>query len=620
MLFPSISCRGNRSSKKVHLCVKFRIIFIREMIHMWDIALLLLAGLGGLIIVGIVIGLSIWLFLRRSRQRLPDNIILEIDLETDLIEYVPNDRAAKTLLGGRPSLRDIVDALERAGKDDRVTGIIAHIGAARIGMAQIQELRDAILDFRAKKKFAIIFAETFGESGSGTGSYYLATAFDQIWLQPSGDLGLTGLIIENYFLRGTLDMLEITPRMDQRYEYKNAMNIYTEKQFTAPHRESYEKLLNSWFSQMVSAIAEARRMTQEQVRSLIDHSPLLAKEALEAGLVDGLAYRDEIYDAAKKRAKEGAQLLYLSRYMERSIRPRKKGKAIALIYGVGRVMKGKSGYDFLFNDARMGSETVAAAFRSAIDDKSVKAILFRIDSPGGSYVASDTIWREVVRAKKAGKSVIASMGNLAGSGGYFVAMSADKIVAQPGTITGSIGILSGKMLTSRFWEKLGVTWDEVHAGQNATIWTGTKDYTPTEWERFQAGLDRAYEDFTNKVAEGRGLSKEHVLGIAKGRIWTGEDAKNIGLVDELGGFKLALNLAKKAAAIPDDEEVRVKVFPARKSRLQILLKGKPDNSERDQTMELLSQILQLISPVARQLKVLRSKQENSVLMMPEDLK
>ena len=178
--------------------------------------------------------------------------------------------------------------------------------------------------------------------------------------------------------------------------------------------------------------------------------------------------------------------------------------------------------------------------RAAAADKDVKAILFRVDSPGGSYVASDTIWREVVNARKAGKPVIVSMGDLAGSGGYFVAMAADKIVAQPGTITASIGVLGGKMLTSGLWDKVGLTWDEVHQGNNATMFTGTQDYTPAEWARFEAWLDRVYVDFTGKVAEGRKLPKEKVLEIAKGRIWSGQDAKNLGLVDELGGYDTAL--------------------------------------------------------------------------------
>jgi protease-4 len=260
----------------------------------------------------------------------------------------------------------------------------------------------------------------------------------------------------------------------------------------------------------------------------------------------------------------------------------------------------------------MGSDTVAGAIRAAAENKDVRAILFRVDSPGGSYVASDTIWREVVRARQAGKPVIVSMGNLAGSGGYFVAMAADKIVAEPGTITASIGVLGGKVLTSGLWDKVGLTWDEVHQGENATMFTGTEDYTPAEWARFEAWLDRVYADFTDKVAEGRKLPKEKVLEIAKGRIWSGQDAKNLGLVDELGGYDTALKLAKKAAGVPESDEVKIVVYPREKSFLQSMIDRRgPESSEKEAAGQTLTRILQAVQPVARQLDTLGIKTKNA---------
>jgi protease-4 len=565
-----------------------------------------LAVLGGLVALVLVLSIAAAVAFRVSKGTVAPKTILEVNLETPLVENIPDDPVARALLGGAPVLRDVLDALETARDDKRVVGLIARLGAAPIGMAQYQELRQAIRDFRARKKFAVAWGETFGEFGPAGGAYYLATAFDQIWLQPSGDLGLTGILMESMFLRGTLDKLGIKPRMDHRWEYKNAMNQLTEKKFTPAHREAMAKVTNSWFSQMVTGIADGRHMSSEQVRALIDRGPFLGQEALDAKLVDGLAYREEVYAKAKERAGKGAQLLYLGRYLERAGRPHQKGKTIALIYGVGGVQRGKNGFDPVFGEVTMGSDTLTAAFRAAIEDPSVKAILFRIDSPGGSYVASDSIWRETLRARKAGKPVIASMGDVAGSGGYFVAMAADKIVAQPGTITGSIGVLGGKMLTTGFWDKLGISWDEVHDGANATFWTGTEDYTPAEWARFQAWLDRVYTDFTSKVAEGRRLPKQRVLEIAKGRIWTGEDAKTLGLVDELGGFSTALRLAKQAARIPDAEDVKIKVFPPKKSALDVLLDRllgrEPESSESSAAETALLRVLHLIQPVARQLR------------------
>ncbi|HXG63549.1 MAG TPA: signal peptide peptidase SppA [Blastocatellia bacterium] len=577
----------------------------------------ILAVIGGLAILAGTVTLGFLAVSWISKPGVPGKTILEVNLEKGLIEYVPDDPIAQAMMADTAKVRDIVDALEKAGNDSRVAGLVARIGAAPIGMAQMQEIRDAVKAFRAKNKFAVAFSETFGEVGPGSGAYYLATAFDKIYLQPSGDIGLTGIIMESQFLSGTLEKLGVKPRMDHRYEYKNAKNVFTEKKFTGPHKEAMEKVTNSWYGQILRGICEARGMSEAEVRALVDRGPFLGKEALDAKLVDGLSYRDEVYAEAKKQAGDGAEFLYLDKYLARAGRPHESGKSIALVYGVGAVTRGKSGFDPIFGDVSMGSDSVAAALRAAIEDKDVKAILFRVDSPGGSYVASDAIWRETIRAKEAGKPVIVSMGDLAGSGGYFVAMAADKIVAQPGTITGSIGVLGGKMVTTGAWDKIGVTWDEVHAGQNATMWTGTKDYTPAEWARFQAWLDRVYADFTSKVAEGRKLPREKVLEVAKGRIWTGEDAKNIGLVDELGGFPVALRLAKEAAGIPEGESVRLKSFPAKKSTLDMLLGEGPENSEREGVTAALTSAMKTIQPIARQLRLMGAGARHGVLSMPE---
>jgi len=577
----------------------------------------ILAVIGGLVILSCFVGLMFFALFRAGKGGVSPKTVLEVNLEQGIIEDVPDDPVAAFTLKDTPVMRDVVEALEKAGNDDRVVGLVARVGAAPMGMAQLQELRNAVLAFRAKKKPAVAFAETFGEFGPGGGSYYLATAFDEIWLQPSGDIGLTGVFLESPFLRGTLDKLGVKPRMDHRYEFKNAMNFYTDKKYDPYYKEAMEKLMSSWFSQMTRGISESRHLTQEQVVSLVDKGPFLGKEAQEAGLVDGMAYRDEVYAKVKKKAGEGAKFLYLEEYLKRAGSPNSSGKTIALIYGVGAVSRGDGGYSPFSGEEVMGSDHVTAAFREAVKDPAVKAILFRVDSPGGSYVASDAIWRETVRAKKAGKPVVVSMGNLAGSGGYFVAMAADKIVAQPGTITASIGVLGGKFLTSDFWEKVGLSWDSVHTSTNSAMWTGTHDYSPTEWARFQAWLDRVYTDFTGKVAEGRNLPKEKVLQIAKGRIWTGEDAKELGLVDELGGFPEALLLAKKAAKIPEKEEVNLKVYPPKRSPIQMLFEEGPHSSDPGEAaVAALARDLKVIQPYIRRIKMLAMGPESGVLTMP----
>ena len=546
------------------------------------------------------------------------NTILELNLETGVLETAPENPLAQVQGQGQPTLRGIVEGLEKASGDAKVKGLVARLGASPMSMADIQEIRDAIIAFRTKKKFAVAFSETLGEFGPATGMYYLASAFDEIWLQPSGDVGLTGIRMESQFFRGAFDKLGLLPRMDHRYEYKNAMNQYTEKSFTPAHREAMTKVKDSWFQQAVRGIAQGRKMSEDEVRAAIDKGPYLGKEALQANLVDGMGYRDEVFARVKEKAGAGSKLLYLGKYRQRAGPLHDKGTRIALIYGVGGVQRGKNDFDPLRGSQTMGSETVAGAFRAALDDKDVKAILFRVDSPGGSYVASDTIWREVVRARKAGKPVIVSMGTLAGSGGYFVAMAADKIVAQPGTITGSIGVLGGKVVSKGLWDKVGLTFDEVHSGANANMFDSYKDYSQEEWARFEAWLDRVYEDFTAKVADGRKLPKEKVLQIAKGRIWTGEDAKALGLVDELGGYPLALKLAKQAAKIPESDEVELKVFPKQKTKVEALtafLQGEDRESSESQAT---ARVLTELQPLFRQMKALGLYgKSDGVLAMPE---
>ncbi len=551
-----------------------------------------------------------------AKGTLPGKILLEANFERQIEEYMPDQPIARAFGGDDPTTRDVVDALDRAAGDERVTGLVARLGAAPMGMAQIQELRDAVLRFRASGKPAVAWAETFGEFGVGNGSYYLACAFDHVYLQPSGDVGLTGLMYESPFVKGLFDKLGVVPRMDHRYEYKNAMNFYTETKFTDPHREAMQKLMNSQFGQLVAGIAKGRGLTEAQVRATVDEGPYLGQQAVDAKLVDELLYRDEVYETVRHKAGDEAKLLYLEKYLERAGRPHEKGPKVALIYGVGAVQRGTGGFSPVSGSA-MGSDTVAAAFRAAREDLDVKAIVFRVDSPGGSYVASDTIWRETQLTRKAGKPVIVTMGNLAGSGGYFVAMGADKIVAQPGTITASIGVLGGKLLTKGFWDKIGVTYDEVHTSGNGTMFTSSQDYSPKEWAKFQQWLDRVYSDFTTKVAEGRKLPKAKVLEIAKGRIWTGEDALGLGLVDALGGFDVALKLAKEAAKIPATDDVNLVVFPKKKSVFETLTQKAADNSEPDTWTAAAVQLARELRPavsVLRDLELLPAPE--GVLTMP----
>jgi protease-4 len=512
-------------------------------------------------LIFVLLGLGLWFLAAPGEKPLADNSILTLDFSKPLAEGAAEDGIERVFLGGQSTLRDVLDGIERAQDDPRVKGVLARIGDTELGTAQAQELRDALAPFRAKGKFALAYADSFGEVGSGMRSYYLATAFDEIWLQPVGEVGLVGMRVEMPFFRGTLDMLGVAPRFEHRSEYKTAANTLTETKMTPAHREETEALLRSVYDQIVTGIAAGRKLEVDRVRALIDEGPFDTEQALAAHLIDHVGYRDDAVAVAHTRAGENANLVPLARYLDGAGRPHQSGPTIAVIYGNGMITRGDSSSNPFSGNTIMGADTLARAFRLAAADASVRAILFRIDSPGGSATASETIWREALRAKEAGKPLIVSMGNVAGSGGYYVAAGADKIVAEPATLTGSIGVVSGKMLVGGLSQKLGVTWDAIQIGRNAGMFSVIDEFTPAEHERFERTLDAVYGVFKDRVATGRKLGAEAVEDIARGRVWTGADAKARHLVDELGGFDTALALAKAAAGIAADRDVTLKTFP-----------------------------------------------------------
>ena len=544
-------------------------------------------------------------------------IILEADFDRLMVEDSSVSPFARLGLNNQITLQDTLAAIEAGARDPRVKVLVARVGNGQMGLAQRQDVRAAILRFRAAGKKAYAFAETFGEFSSGNGSYYLATAFDKIYLQPSGDIGLTGLRIEPPFVRGTLEKLEVVPRGGQRYEYKNALDLYTEKKMTPAYREAVDALLQSVHRQIMAGISEGRGIELAKVQEIIDRGPYLAREALEAKLVDDLRYRDEVYGMARADAGRNARLLYLHAYLVKRGNPYKKGDpSIALIYGVGAVRRGESADNPFTGDVSMGSDTVCAAFRAAADDSKIKVILFRVNSPGGSYVASDAILREIARAREKGKKVVVSMGDVAGSGGYLVALAADTVIAEPSTITGSIGVLALKFLTQGFWNKLGVTYDSAQTGRNAGFWSSLSDYSPEELAKFNAWLDRVYVEFTDLVANGRRMPKERVLELAKGRIWSGEDAQRLGLVDELGGFAHAVERAKEFAGIPANKTVKLVDFPKPKSLLETLSGKAPENSEKAVFQALVETIAPL-QPLLREVQKVNQPAGASVLEAPK---
>ncbi|GAA0329908.1 signal peptide peptidase SppA [Actinoallomurus spadix] len=520
--------------------------------------------------------------LKDARERRTAPLILELDLTDGLIDGPPADPVSAVISMRRAHLRDVLGGLRKGRSDPRVKALVVRIGGNRIGLAVAQELRAAVQAFRDAGKLTVAWAESFGETGRGTVPYYLATAFERIYLQPSGDLALTGVALEEPFFNEALEKAGITPRFAKRHEYKTAANTFMERSYTPEHREMSDRIVSSIGEQLVAGVAAGRGLPEDRVRELIDRAPLLGPEALEAGLVDRLAYRDEVYAEVRAAAGAEARLRYVARYnraqgVSKRI-PRPQQDVIALIQGHGQIRLGRSGRSLLpGQSASIGSDTIAAAFRAAAGDDKVKAIVFRIDSPGGSYVASDTIWREVILAREAGKPVVVSMGNVAASGGYFVAAPADTIVAQPGTLTGSIGVVFGKPVVGDLLDRLGIGLGSAEHGAHARMYAPTRDFTDEEWSRVNTFLDRVYDDFVGKVAEGRGLSPERVHDLARGRVWTGADAHERGLVDELGGLSYAVELARKKAGLAADAPVRS--YP----RVSPLDRLRPAESSDDRT-------------------------------------
>lgn len=557
-----------------------------------------LAVVGLLFLVGL--GLTVWGIAAlhgKGESALSKHMVLTLDLENQFRDAPSRDPFAA--LAGQDTYvtRDVVAAIDRAAKDPRVIGLFATLGHAEMGMARAQEVRDAVIRFRAGGKPAVLFAETLGEFGNGTVEYYLASAFGKIWLQPSGDVGLTGFMAESPFLRGTLDLLGIQPQFAGRKEYKTAIEIFTEKKFSPANAETLSGLLDGWTAQVVAGIADARHMPADKVRALYGKGPFLASEALSAGLVDKLGYRD---DAMSDLGGDDSDEVDVADYAAHA--PKGKGTRVALITGEGTIQRGEADSPF-GGEEGFGSDTIAGALRDAIDDDDVKAILFRVDSPGGSYVASDTVWHEVKRARAAGKPVVVSMGNMAASGGYFVSMGADRIVAQPGTITGSIGVFTGKMVMADFWPKLGVSWDELHRGDNAIMWSPNRPFSEQGWDRVNTMLDRIYADFTTKAAEGRRIPVDKLEPNARGRVWTGAEAKALGLVDALGGYDVAQAQVRDLLKLPADSALDLVAFPEPKSPLELLSKlASRGGMADDKGAETLLRAARVLAPVVDRLE------------------
>jgi protease-4 len=466
------------------------------------------------------------------------------------------------------SIAELYPALRAARQDSGVRGLAVYIQNAELGLAKAQELRRQMIALRRSGKFVECYLETAGEGSNGTLAYYLATACEKIYLAPAGDLNLLGLYSESRFLRGTLDKLKIEPDFNRVGRYKSAVESYTQNQYSPEAQEAIAAVLDGYFAQIVSAVAEARHKSEPEVRALIDGAPYSADEALARGLVDQLAYPDEFKDRLAKRVGRKPGYVDIEDYRPR---PVLAGKRVAVVFALGTIVRGGGGAAPWTQESYLGSDDFATVLRDVGRDRSVAAVVLRIDSPGGSALASDFMLREIERLKDR-KPVIVSMSDEAASGGYYIAAKANKIVAEPATLTGSIGIFGGKFVTRRFEEEiLGLGHDTQKRGANADIYSTLQPYTPQQEARIQQLMDHTYQAFVGHVAAGRRMTRSAVLGVAGGRVWTGAAAQKIGLVDELGGLDRAVEIARQQARIGAGETVGLDFHPAPPSWLDLLV-------------------------------------------------
>ncbi len=561
------------------------------------ILLVLLAILGGLtLVLAVAVGLAVNHLTRLTAAPTPAQAVLIFDLGNGVIDALPDSPLARVTLDRTVTLQDALRGLDAAAADSRVRLLLLRLGNAGIDFVHAQELADEITRFRRSGKTVIAFTESFDEGGETNSRYILAAAASsEIWMQPSGSLSLAGAVLQTPFLRDFLDKIGVTARMDHREEYKGAMNSLTETSMPAPQRANMQGLVDSLTAQLTDALARGRHIAPAEAGKLVAGGPYGGEAAKAAGLLDGLGYWDQVESAALRRAGDDAATVDLSDYVARLPDPPRGAPKIAVIYGVGEISLGRGRNAPLFGKSGMGSTTLAEALHDAVDDPKIAGIIFRIDSPGGSYTASDTIWREVVRARERGKPLVVSMGSVAASGGYFVAAPAATIVAEPGTLTGSIGVFAGKFIIKDLLAKLGINVDSVAGTPNALAESMTTDYTPEQWAELERELDRIYDDFMSKVAAGRHMDKAAVHAVAKGQIWTGADAKARGLVDELGGLATATAAVKRLAKIDANAAVDLEQYPAPSNDLQSALSSLAGGSESRSLA--LARLTQLAAPL-----------------------
>ena len=526
------------------------------------VAMILFVVVGFMMLFGLILSAA------SSKPPSPDQVVLSLDLNAEMPDQAPIGGLAA--FSGVSGFTDLLIKLKGAEQDKAVKGIYIRGSMMGTGTSRAEELRTALKEFKASGKFVV--ASTQGMFGmGGPSTYHSITAADEIWMQPGTDFVVSGVTFETEFLKGLFDKIGLTPQIYPFYEYKNAPNSYNETSFTAPHREAMESLATSIWTTALTDMAEDRGMAMPAMKAILESGPKSADQALEAKLVDKLGWPEDAEEAALARAGEDAELVDINYYTAPASKAKIKDGVIAIVGGEGAVVTGGNGSSSPFSEPpAFASDVIARALLDAADDENVKAIVFRVDSPGGSPTASDQIWRAVKRAQEKGKPVVVSMGSLAASGGYYVSTGADAIVANRSTITGSIGIFGGKFAIEGTANKLGVTFDTVNVGGDFATAYGVAPFNQSQEAEVKAMLKRGYDRFLTLVGEGRHMTYDQVHEIARGRVWSGAQGKENGLVDEIGGFMTAIAKAEELAGMDTATFPVLAYYPHRQSGFEAL--------------------------------------------------
>ena len=509
-----------------------------------------------------------WRFARPSAIDITDGTYIRLNIDGDVYETRPNDIIGSLTFGNPPTLNDLVSGLYRGAADPRIKGVIGYMTRMPLTLTQIQEFRAAIKAFKRAGKKTVFYAPTIGELGGGLGMYYLASAFDEIRVQPGGEVGVAGIAAETPYFKAALKKIGVLPSFGARYEYKTGADSLSAEKMSAAERENLTAIFNSFLKTMAADIKTDRPQIKDDGRKILTSGPYFAEQALKMKLIDKIEYADVLERELKE---QNAEIVDLIDYADATLPAvTAKTPVVAIIPASGVIQFGESVFGGDSYRSVFGAATFGGALRDAAEDEAVKAIVVRLDSPGGGYTSSDAIRREIEHVKTVSqKPVVCSMASTAASGGYFVSLACDKVFADASTLTGSVGVFGGKMVFGDLLKKLNITVDSIEIGKNAGLFSATKDFTPEQRKFFDASLDRVYADFTAKVAERRGFDAKKINQVARGRVFTGAQAKENGMIDEIGGLADAVRDAAKAAGHP--ESTPAVEFPFTPSRLEMLI-------------------------------------------------